>query len=368
MVAMGKANFKNEVQQVKIDIVKRGDPRKSFDKAMCDLAAKDPRVFLVTADMGGVNPDFIKNYRSRFIDVGIAEQNMIGVAAGMALCGKIPFATTMACFISMRACEQVRTDVSYPCLNVKFFGFGCGTSYGNLASTHHSTEDLAIMRAIPHMTVLSPAGPVEAYKALMAAAEYPGPVFIRAARGDEPMIYDGDYDFTIGKAIALRDGKDVAIIATGIAVSRALQAAQELAKKGIEARVVNVHTLKPLDREMIIKAATGVKGVITAEDHNIYGGLGGAVAEVLAEEHMGPLRRVGIEDLFCAIGSHEEILEKHDVSAAKIKKVAQELCKGKVKPTVKQTALKAKTKKVVPQGRSRSKVSLGGKSKIRRKK
>jgi transketolase len=332
MAALEKSQFKNEVQQVKIDIVKRGDPRKSFDKAMCELAAKDPRVFLLTADMGGVNPDFIKNYPSRFIDIGIAEQNMIGVAAGMALCGKIPFATTMACFIAMRSCEQVRTDVSYPCLNVKFFGFGCGTSYGTLASTHHSTEDLAIMRSIPHMTVLSPAGPVEAYKAILAAAEYPGPVFIRAARGDEPVIYDGEYDFSIGKAIALRDGKDVAIIATGIAVGRALQAAQELGTMGIEARVVNVHTLKPLDREMIIKAAIGVKGIITVEDHNIYGGLGSAVAEVLAEEHLGPLKRIGIEDLFCTIGTHEQILEKHKVSAENINKVAQELCKGTGKP------------------------------------
>ena len=323
------AQVKNKLQDIKIDLVKKGEPRKYFNKAMCDLAGKDPRVFLLSADMGTVHPEFIKEHKTRFLNFGIAEQNMIGAAAGLALCGKIPFAATLACFIAMRACEQVRTDISYPCLNVKFFGFGCGTSFGNLASTHHSTEDLAIMRAIPHMTVLSPASPVEVYKAVFAAADYPGPVFIRAARGDELLIYDGDYDFTIGKAIPLRDGKDVSILATGVAVARALLAAGELEKKGIDARVVNIHTIKPLDQEAVVNAATDVKGVITVEDHNIYGGLGSAVAEILAEEHLGPLIRLGIPDLFCVVGTHAQIMDKHGVGVEDIAKAAQELCKKK---------------------------------------
>jgi transketolase len=320
-----------ELPKVKIDLVKKGEPRKYFNRAMCDIARKDPRIFLLSADMGTVHPEFIQEHKSRFLNFGIAEQNMIGAAAGLALCGKIPFASTAACFISMRACEQVRTDISYPCLNVKFFGFAAGTSFGNLASTHHATEDLAIMRSIPHMTVLSPASPVEVYKAVFAAVDYPGPVYIRAARGDEFLIYDGDYDFTIGKAIPLRAGKDVAILATGVTVIRALLAAQELEKKGIDARVVNIHTLKPLDRQAVVQAAMGVKGVITVEDHNIYGGLGSAVAEVLAEEHLGPLKRLGIPDLYCTVGSHAQILDKHNVAVADIRKAAEDLCQARVR-------------------------------------
>jgi transketolase len=316
----------HEPTKIKIDLEKKGEPRKYFTQAMCELAARDPRVYLLSADMGVTHPDFLKEHPNRFLNFGIAEQNMVGAAAGMALCGKIPFAATMSCFISMRACEQVRTDVCYPCLNVKFFGFGCGTSFGILASTHHSTEDLAILRSIPHMTIVCPASPTEVYKSVFAAAEYPGPVYIRGGRGDEPLIYDGDYTFTIGKAIPLRAGKDVAILATGVAVARALLAARELEKEGIEARVVNVHTLKPLDREAVIEAATGVKGVITVEDHNIYGGLGSAVAEVLAEEHLGPLKRLGIPDVFCTAGSQAQILDKYNVGVDDIRKAARAFC------------------------------------------
>ncbi len=342
MAAKAMMDFSREIKDIKMDLSKVGDPQKYFDRAMGDLVKQDPRVFLLTADMGKVVSGFRKEHQDRFLNFGIAEQNMVGAAAGLALCGKIPYVTTMACFISMRACEQVRTDVAYPCLNVKFFGFGCGITYGNLASTHHSTEDIGIMRSIPHMTIVSPAGPIETYKAIMAAAEYPGPVYIRAGRGDESAIYDSDYDFKIGKAIALRDGKDVAIFAIGVTVSRALIAAEELEKQGIRCRVVNMHTLKPLDRKMVIKAATGVKGVITIEDHNIFGGLGSAVAEVLAEEKLGPLKRIGIQDLFCTIGNPDQILAKHNVTVAHIKKAAKELCKRRVL----QSTSKGKPKKI----------------------
>ena len=346
MGARATGDFSKNILDVRIDLSKKGDPRKSFDQAMGELVKRDPRVFLLTADMGTVVPTFRRDHKDRVLNFGIAEQNMIGAAAGLALCGKIPFVTTMSCFISMRACEQVRTDVAYPCLNVKFFGFGCGVTYGNLASTHHATEDIGIMRSIPHMTVVCPAGPVETYKAVLAAAEYPGPVFIRAGRGDESVIYDSDYPFQIGKAIALRDGKDVAVFAIGITVSRALAAAEELEKEGIRCRVVNMHTLKPLDRKMVIAAATGVKGVITVEDHNIYGGLGSAVAEVLAEEKLGPLKRIGIPDLFCTIGTPDQILEKHQVSVAEIKRAARRFCKGlERRKTEKSSPVKGKGKK-----------------------
>jgi len=347
MGATPSTDFSKAVLNCKIDLSKVSDPRKYFDRAMGELVKQDPRILLLTADMGSVVPVFRKEHKDRLFNFGIAEQNMIGAAAGLALCDKVPFVTTMACFISMRACEQVRTDIAYPRLNVKFFGFGCGVTYGNLASTHHATEDIGIMRSIPHMTVLCPAGPVETYKALLAAAEYPGPVYIRAGRGDESVIYDGDYDFKIGKAIALRDGKDVAIFAIGTTVSRALKAAEELEKEGIRCRVVNMHTLKPLDRKMVIKTASGVKGVITIEDHNIYGGLGSAVAEVLAEEKLGPLKRIGLPDLFCTIGNPDQILAKHNVTVAEIKKMARAIWNSKIlRSPVRKKLVKAGPQKV----------------------
>ncbi len=295
---------------VTIDLSRGGDPRKVIDEILVRLAAVDPRVLLLTADVGSTYTAFRQRFPDRFIDFGIAEQNMISAAAGFALEGKLPFATTMAAFISMRACEQVRTDVAYQTLNVKLIGFSSGTAYGAQGSTHHATEDMAIMRAFPNMTIISPAGSIEAGKAVEAAAEHPGPVYIRLGRAGDPLVYGSDYDFTIGRAVLLRDGADVAIIATGYMVAKALVAATELERSGVSASVLNVHTIKPLDRAAIIDVARKSGGrVVTVEDHNVVGGLGSAVSEVMAEEHLGPIVRLGVPDVFCVVGSHDEILD-----------------------------------------------------------
>lgn len=312
-----------------IDLYEKTDPRKAMDRALVRIAEEDPRVVVLTADVGTAVAEFKERFPDRFLDFGIAEQNMIGAAAGLALSGMVPFVTTMACFISMRGCEQVRTDVAYQVANVKLIGFGCGTTYGTQGTTHHSTEDIGIMRSFPNMVILSPAGAVETQKSLQAAVEHNGPVYIRVGRGPEPVVYGSDYDFEIGKAILLRQGKDVALVATGCMVAKALLAASELEKLGIAASVLNVHTLKPLDRTAIAEVARNTMGVVTVEDHNVIGGLGSAVSEVLAEENLGPLRRVGIPDVFCVVGSHEEILSTHRCGVADIVKAAQELMEVK---------------------------------------
>jgi len=330
MLDMEQAVTQREMQDriigsLRIDLSKNEDPRKTIGETLVHLAEKDPRIVVLVADVSRVVGTFKQRFPDRLIDFGIAEQDMIGAAAGLALSGKLPFATTMACFISMRGYEQVRTDVAYQSLNVKLIGFGCGTTYGTQGPTHHSTEDIGAMRSVPNMVILSPAGAIETRKAIRAAAEHVGPVYIRVGRGDEPVVYASDYDFEIGKAILLREGDDVALIATGSMVAKALAAASELEERGIAASVLNVHTLKPLDRAAVIEVARNSRGVVTIEDHNVIGGLGSAVSEVLAEEGLGPMVRIGIPDVFCFVGSHEQILREHHLATPDIVQAALEL-------------------------------------------
>ncbi|HHY70296.1 MAG TPA: transketolase family protein, partial [Thermoanaerobacterales bacterium] len=260
----------------------------------------------------------------RFFNMGIAEQNLMGTAAGFATCGKIPFASTFAIFATGRAFEQVRNSICYPKLNVKIAATHAGLTVGEDGATHQSVEDLAIMRALPNMTVINPADGVEARKAVRAAALYEGPVYLRFGRLAVETIFDEDYEFEIGKGKVLKEGTDVAIIATGIMVGEALKAADILEKEEINAMVVNIHTLKPIDEEIILKAAE-CGAIITAEEHTVIGGLGSAVAEVLAEKKPTPMRRIGIKDKFGQSGKPQELLKLYNLTAEDIVKAAKEM-------------------------------------------
>lgn len=262
-----------------------------------------------------VGPGFIKEFPDRYIGTSIAEQDMIGIAARLATCGKKPFAITMAGFALMRACEQVKTDVAYPRLNVKIVGTHSGISAGAMGTTHHAVEDIASMRSIPNMTVIVPADYTETKKATRALVDYDGPAFMGLARNPDPVIYREDYDFTIGKAVTLREGDGVALIATGRMVTEAMGAAQYLVEKRISARVLNMHTIKPLDCETVKKAARETRLIATVEEHTIIGGLGGAVAEVAAEEAKAPVKRFGLKDAFATIGDENDLRRKYGLTA-----------------------------------------------------
>jgi len=305
------------------------NPVQAYAKALVELGGQDERIFCLTADL--MHPfmieEFSIKYPDRFFNVGVAEQNLMGIAAGLATCGKIPFVHTYTPFMTMRSCEQMRTDVCYPCLNVKMAGMCSGINMGVGGATHHSVEDIAIVRAIPNMTLLSPADPVEMGKAVHAAAKHVGPIFIRFGRYPAPLVYEegGGPAFQIGKAITLREGKDISLLATGLMVHRALGAADLLAKDGISARVINMHTIKPIDRSAIVKAAKETGGIVTAEEHNILAGFGAAVAEVLVEEYPVPMRRVGIQDTFCGLGPTEEMYQKWGLTSQDIAQAARDL-------------------------------------------
>lgn len=296
--------------------------RGTFGKTILEIAKEKPEVVVVTADLADATKvrEFSKTFPDRFFQVGIAEQNMIGVAAGIALYGKTVFATSFACFSSMRACEQVRTDVAYPKLNVKVIGSHAGYVMGTLGTTHYAIEDIAIMRSIPNMVILSPADGAEVMKATWAAAEYKGPVYLRFTGGENhPIVYKDEFNFEIGKAITLKDGKDVTLIGTGSLVAAALDAAALLEKEGISTRVLDMHTLKPLDVEAVRKAAGETGMIFTAEEHNVIGGLGSAVAEVLAEEGSSvKLVRIGTQDEFVHIATYPTLLERCGFTSEKI--------------------------------------------------
>ena len=308
---------------------KLANPVQAYAKALVEVGGQDERIFCLTADL--MHPfmieEFALKYPDRFFNVGVAEQNLMGIAAGMATCGKIPFVHTYTPFMTMRSCEQMRTDVCYPCLNVKMAGMCSGINMGVGGATHHSVEDIAILRAIPNMTILSPADSVEVGKAVHAAAKHVGPTFIRFGRYPAPLVYEegGGHPFQIGKAVTLREGNDISLLATGLMVSRALAAAERLAKDGIAARVINIHTIKPIDREAILKAARETGAIVTAEEHNVMAGFGAAVAEVVVEEHPVPLRRVGIQDTFCGLGPTEEMYQKWGLTAENIAQAARDL-------------------------------------------
>lgn len=289
--------------------------RDVYGMILAELGGENKDIVVLGADtMGSCRcTEFQKKFPERAFNVGIAEANMVGMAAGLATCGKIPFVNTFGFLLSMRACEQVRTDLCYPNLNVKLVTSMFGLIAGTGGTTHHSTEDLAIMRSFANMSVMEAADGFETMKAVRAIALHVGPVYLRVGRDTVP-VYEKNYDFQIGKGVMLREGKDATIIACGIMVSRALQAAAELAKRKIDVQVINMHTLKPLDQEKVIQAAKG-KVIVTAEEHNIIGGLGSAVAEVAAEEGLKiPVKRVGIQDTFCGIGPTDELRKKHGLT------------------------------------------------------
>jgi transketolase len=294
--------------------------------AQLELARADARIFSVEGDLAMPSVPFHREFPDRFLQLGIAEASLVGTAAGLAKRGKIPFVNSFATFLSMRACEQVRLDVAYHKANVKLVGAYAGISGGPAASTHHCIEDLAILRAMPNLVILSPADAVETYKATLAAAAWEGPVYLRVGRAETPQVYDGDYEFVIGRAVRLAEGTDLALIATGSQmVWEALQAAAALRREGIGCRVVNVHTVKPIDREAVAAAARDTGAVVTIEDHNVHGGLGGAVAEVVSQEAPVPVVRLGLQDRYCdQVGPYEEMLPVYDMDAAAIVRAARQ--------------------------------------------
>lgn len=293
--------------------------REAYGAVLKELAQNE-KVVVLDADLGKATKSIeFKNVApERFFDMGIAESDMIGTAAGLATCGKIPFATTFAMFAAGRAFEQIRNSVAYPNLNVKIAVTHAGVTVGEDGGSHQAIEDISLMRSIPNMVVINPSDAVEAKQAVYAAAEYYGPVYIRFGRAATPVIHDENYEFKLGKGEMLREGKDAVIIATGIMVSKALEAAEALSKENIEATVVNISTIKPLDTEMIVSLAKKAGKVVTAEEHSIIGGLGSAVAEVLSEECPVKLKRVGLKDVFGQSGTPEELLEYYGLTSKDI--------------------------------------------------
>ena len=300
--------------------------RDAYGKALVKLGQINDNVVVLDADLSKSTKtnDFCKAFPNRFFNMGIAEQNLIGAACGFATAGKIPFASSFAMFATGRAFEVIRNSVAYPKLNVKIAPTHAGISVGEDGASHQSVEDIALMRSIPGMVVLSPADAVETKKMVFAAAEYDGPVYIRMGRLGVPVLFDDNYDFQIGIANTLRDGKDVTIAATGLMVAEAVKAAEELEKEGISVRVINVGTIKPLDGETILKAAQETKFIVTAEEHSVIGGLGSAVSEFLSEVHPTKVKKVGIYDRFGQSGTGEELLQKYELTAEKLISVIKE--------------------------------------------
>ncbi|NLM20252.1 MAG: transketolase family protein [Peptococcaceae bacterium] len=294
--------------------------REAYGQALVQLGEENPDIVVLDADLAKSTKtsDFAQAFPNRFFDMGIAEQNMIGFAAGLAAAGKIPFASSFAVFATGRAFEQIRNSVAYPQLNVKIAATHAGISVGEDGGSHQAIEDLALMRSLPQMTVLVPADATETKQVIKAAAAYEGPVYIRMGRLAVPVLFAENYKFSIGKANIIREGQDATIIANGLMVAKALQAAEELSGQGIETTVVNCASLKPLDKDTILKVARQTGAVVTAEEHNIIGGLGSAVAEILSENYPVPLYRVGIKDTFGESGSPEELLEKYGLTSTVI--------------------------------------------------
>jgi len=287
--------------------------RAAFIRSLIDLARTDERIYLLVGDVGfSLVEPFARELPRRFLNVGIAEQNIIGIATGLALSGKIVFAYSLANFPTIRCVEQIRNDACYHNANVKIVSSGGGLAYGVLGTTHHVTEDLAIMRALPNMTVIAPGDPIEAGLATKAAAEWIGPCYLHLAKTGDPVVHKSAPNFQIGKAVTVRKGNDITLIATGGILASAVQSAEQLEKKGIKTRVLSMHTVKPLDSEAVLAAKRETKAIITIEEHNIIGGLGSAVAEVLAESANPAInfKRMGIKDLFCLEVGSQEYLRK----------------------------------------------------------
>ena len=304
--------------------------RESFGEALVKIAEENDRVVVLDADLAAATKTgiFKKAFPERFFDCGIAESNMIGIAAGLATCGKIPFAASFAMFSAGRAFEQVRNSVAYPHLNVKIAGSHAGISTGEDGATHQCLEDIALMRAIPGMTVINPCDHYEMLGAVKAMAEIDGPCYVRLGRlAVESVNNNDDYKFELGKGVQLRDGSDVTIIATGLMVQEAIKASDSLKEQGISARVINIHTIKPIDEEIIIKAAKETGKIVTCEEHNVIGGLGEAVCAVLSEKCPTPVKRIGVYDRFGHSGPAVDLLKEFGLSAENIEAEVKEFLK-----------------------------------------
>lgn len=307
--------------------VKKIATRESYGNALANLGEKYDIVVLDADLSKSTKTDtFKKSFPDRFINMGIAEQNMMSTAAGLASCGKVVFASSFAMFAAGRAFEQIRNSICYPNLNVKIGATHAGISVGEDGATHQCLEDIGIMRTIPNMVVINPADDVEARAAVEAAIKHNGPVYLRFGRLAVPVLYDeADYKFEIGKGVLLKEGTDVTIVATGLMVEMALNASEALKAEGINARVINIHTIKPIDREILVKAAKETGAVVTCEEHNIIGGLGSAVAEVLCEEAPVPMERIGVKDEFGKSGIPSELFKDYGLTSedivAAVKKV-----------------------------------------------
>lgn len=293
--------------------------RDAFGEALKKLGGVNDKVVALDADVGGSTKSavFGKEYSDRYFNVGISEMNMVSMAAGLAADGYIPFANTFAVFLTTRGADPIQALISYDKLNVKLAGTYCGLSDSYDGASHQAITDIALMRAIPNMTVVSVSDAVETEKAVFAAAEYEGPVYLRLSRAAAPVIYDENMKFKIGKGITVREGKDVTIIATGTVLHKAIEAAELLKTEGISANVVDMHTIKPIDKELIISCAKNTGAIVTVEEHSVYGGLGSAVAEVLAEKFPVPIEIIGATE-FAESGDYEQLLEKYGYSAKSI--------------------------------------------------
>ncbi|NFI56329.1 transketolase family protein [Clostridium botulinum] len=295
--------------------------REAYGKALVKLSNMNKDVVVLDADLSKSTKtaDFKAAAPERFINMGIAEANMMGVASGLSTCGKVPFVSTFAMFAAGRAFEQIRNSICYPKLNVKVCATHAGLTVGEDGASHQSVEDISLMRSIPNMTVINPADAIETEAVILAVAEYNGPCYVRLGRLAVENVNDNaNYKFEIGKGVTLANGNDVTIVATGIMVKLALEAKEELAKDGIDARVINIHTIKPIDSDLLIKAAKETGAIVTAEEHSIIGGLGSAVSEVLCEEMPVPVLKVGIEDTFGESGKPEQLLKAYGLTTEKI--------------------------------------------------
>lgn len=301
--------------------VKKIATRDSYGNALAELGKEHENLVVLDADLAAATKTgvFKKAYPERFIDCGIAEANMTGVAAGLSTCGKVPFISSFAMFVAGRAFEQVRNSIGYPHLNMKIGATHAGITVGEDGATHQCNEDIALMRTIPGMVIINPADDVEARAAVKAAYEYEGPVYLRFGRLALPIIHnESSYKFEIGKGEILRDGKDVTIVATGAMVSNSLEAAEKLAADGIEAKVINIHTIKPLDEELVVAAAKETGKVVTVEEHSVIGGLGSAVCDTLAQKAPTQVMKIGMNDTFGESGPAVELLKKYKLDAESI--------------------------------------------------
>lgn len=297
--------------------------RQSYGEALLELGKENEKIVVLDADLSTATKTeiFAKEFPDRFFDMGIAEQNMISTAAGLSTCGKTPYASTFAVFAAGRAYDQIRNSVCYPKLNVKICATHAGITVGEDGATHQMIEDISLMRTLPNMTVISTSDDIQTKWAVKEISKIEGPVYLRLSRLATPIIYDEGQKFEIGKAVQIGDGTDATIFATGVTVAEAIKAQEKLKQKGINIRVVDMHTIKPIDKEIIIKCAKETKKLISIEDHNVIGGLGSAISEILTEEYPSKLIRLGIKDTFGKSGKAEELMEFFEINSRSIEKL-----------------------------------------------